>query len=161
MQWTQQRLQNEESGKTEYSRTTLNRINPEGEPSGYAKNPDNWIFLWKYATLSVWSEEKMSTIGCFRLHIYYRTNKTSLLNSLYVFDSWGKYLSHKKDVAKCSRKMFTGRVKTIRIIGDPDSQLADKWSSTVQLLLRMLAHAGRCTGSLHTLLRLNGTHSYW
>ena len=28
-----------------YSRTPLIRINWEGEPSGYAENPDNWICL--------------------------------------------------------------------------------------------------------------------
>jgi len=27
--------------------------------------------------------------------------------------------------------MFTGRTKAIRIIGDPDKQRPDKWSSTV------------------------------
>jgi len=30
-----------------YSRTPLIRINWDGEPSGYAENPDNWIFLLK------------------------------------------------------------------------------------------------------------------
>jgi hypothetical protein len=30
-----------------------------------------------------------------------------------------------------SKKMFTGRAKPIRIIGVPDNQLADEWSSTV------------------------------
>jgi len=30
-----------------YSRTPLIRINCNGEPSGYAENPDNWIFLGK------------------------------------------------------------------------------------------------------------------
>jgi len=30
-----------------YSRTLLIRINWDGEPSGYAENPDNWIFLGK------------------------------------------------------------------------------------------------------------------
>ena len=28
-----------------YSRTPQIRINSEGEPSGHAENPDNWIFL--------------------------------------------------------------------------------------------------------------------
>ena len=28
-----------------YSRTPLIRINSDDEPSGYAENPDNWIFL--------------------------------------------------------------------------------------------------------------------
>jgi len=28
-----------------YSITPLNGINWEGEPSGYAENPDNWIVL--------------------------------------------------------------------------------------------------------------------
>ena len=28
-----------------YSGTSLNRINWDGEPCGYAENPDNWIFL--------------------------------------------------------------------------------------------------------------------
>jgi len=30
-----------------------------------------------------------------------------------------------------SKKMFTGRAKQIRIIGEPDNQLPDKWRSTV------------------------------
>jgi len=30
-----------------YSRTPLIRINWDSEPSGYAENPDNLIFLWK------------------------------------------------------------------------------------------------------------------
>ena len=33
----------------------LIRINWEGEPSGYAENLDNWIFLWKQTTLAVCS----------------------------------------------------------------------------------------------------------
>jgi hypothetical protein len=28
-----------------YSRTALVRINWDGEPPGYAENPDNWIYL--------------------------------------------------------------------------------------------------------------------
>ena len=32
---------------TEYSRIPLIRFNWDGEPSGYAENPDNWIFLFK------------------------------------------------------------------------------------------------------------------
>jgi hypothetical protein len=31
--------------KIKYIRTPLIRINWDGEPSGYAGNPDNWIFL--------------------------------------------------------------------------------------------------------------------
>jgi len=31
----------------EYSRTTMIRINCDGEPTGYEENPDNWIFSWK------------------------------------------------------------------------------------------------------------------
>jgi hypothetical protein len=37
-----------------YSRTPLIRIDWDGEASGYAENPDNWTFLWKYSTLTVW-----------------------------------------------------------------------------------------------------------
>ena len=36
-----------------YSRTPLIRINWDGELSGYAENPDKWIFLGKQATLAV------------------------------------------------------------------------------------------------------------
>ena len=36
-----------------YSRTPIIRINWDAQPSGYAENPDNWIFLSKYATLAV------------------------------------------------------------------------------------------------------------
>ena len=28
-----------------YIRTPLIQINQDGEPSGYAENPDNWIFI--------------------------------------------------------------------------------------------------------------------
>jgi len=38
-----------------YSRSPHIWINWDGEPSGYAENPDNWIFLWKQATMAVWN----------------------------------------------------------------------------------------------------------
>ena len=38
---------------TLYSRIPLIRSNWDGEPFGYPENSDNWIFLWKYATLAV------------------------------------------------------------------------------------------------------------
>jgi hypothetical protein len=34
--------------------------------------------------------------NCCRLHIYWRTNKTLIQNSLYVFDKWGKILLIKR-----------------------------------------------------------------
>ena len=40
-------------GTFEYSRTPLIQINWDGKPSGYAGNPVNWIFLLKWATLTV------------------------------------------------------------------------------------------------------------
>jgi hypothetical protein len=40
--------------------------------------------------------EKISTNCCCRLHIYLCVNKTLIHNSLYVFNNWGKNLSHKK-----------------------------------------------------------------
>ena len=78
-----------------WSRTPLIRINWDCEPSGYAENPDNWIFLWKYATLAVRSGKKYHTNGCFRLNIYVHI-KTLTRNSLYAFDNWLENLSHKK-----------------------------------------------------------------
>ena len=36
-----------------YSKTPLVRIKWEGDPSGYAENPDNWILLRKQATFAV------------------------------------------------------------------------------------------------------------
>ena len=39
--------------------------------------------------------ENISTNGCFRLHIYLRTYKILIHNSLYVFDKWGKILAIK------------------------------------------------------------------
>jgi len=36
-----------------YIRSPLIRINWDGETSGYAENPDNWIFLCKSATFAV------------------------------------------------------------------------------------------------------------
>jgi len=66
------------------SRTPHIRINWDGEPSGYAENPDNWIFLWKYVTLAVWSGKKkfykMAVLG-YVLH----TNKTLIHNPFLFF----------------------------------------------------------------------------
>jgi hypothetical protein len=73
-----------------YSRTPLIQVNCDGKSSGYAENLDNWIFLWKWATLTVWNGKKYSTNGCFRLHVYLCTYKTLVHNSLYVFDNWGE-----------------------------------------------------------------------
>jgi hypothetical protein len=36
-----------------YSRIQLIRVNWEDETSGYAENPDNWIFPRKWSTLAV------------------------------------------------------------------------------------------------------------
>jgi hypothetical protein len=44
--------------------------------------------------------------------------------------------------------MFGGRDKPIRIISGPENQCPDKWSYTVQPILRLLAHRGRCIGCL-------------
>ena len=66
----------------QYSKTPLIRINWDGEPSGHAENPDNWIFLWKQATLVVLIGKRNLTSGYFRQHIYLRTNKTLMHNYL-------------------------------------------------------------------------------
>jgi hypothetical protein len=58
--------------------------------------------------------EKISTNGCFGLHIYLRTNKTLIHNLLCVFGKWGKILSHNK-MYNYSKKMFTRMAKSIRI----------------------------------------------
>ena len=55
-------------------RTPLIRINWDGEPSGYAEKPDNWIFLWKWATLAVWS----SAVAIY--HMYPRLNLSTKLD---------------------------------------------------------------------------------
>jgi len=79
-------------------------------------------------------------------------NKTLILNFLYVFDNWGTGLSHKKMQYTYSKKMFTGRVKPIRIISDPDNQRPDNWRSTViGFLIRKWEEEKRC----RDFLRLN------
>ena len=40
-----------------------------------------------------------------------------MFNSLYVYDNWGKHLSHKKIQYSYGKKMFTRRAKPIRISG--------------------------------------------
>jgi hypothetical protein len=67
-------------------------------------------------------------LGLLYLHLY---NKTYIRNSLYVFDNWGKNLSHAKVQFNYSKKMFNGKAKLIRLIGDPDEQLPNNWSSAV------------------------------
>ena len=53
--------------KSEYSKISLIQINWDCEPSGYAKNPDNWNFIWKQVTLAVWWQfQNYSTlVSCF------------------------------------------------------------------------------------------------
>jgi len=60
-----------------YSRSPLTRINWDSETSGHEEVPDNWILKS-------------------RLHIYWRTSKTLIHNSVRVFDNWGKILCHKR-----------------------------------------------------------------
>ena len=43
----------------------------------------------------------------------------------------GRNLNHKKMQYSYSKKMFTGRAKPIRIIGDPENHRPDERSSTV------------------------------
>ena len=55
-----------------------------------------------------------------------------------------------------SKKMFTGRSKPIRIIGEPDNQSPDDWRSTViGCLIRKWKEEKRCPG----FLRLNTLRS--
>jgi hypothetical protein len=71
-----------------YSRTPRIQINWDGKSSGYAENPDNWIFFKKkirYIGSLKW--KKMSTNCCFRLHIYLHTYKILVHSSLCVFDN--------------------------------------------------------------------------
>jgi len=58
---------------------------------------------------------KKTTDGYFRLHIYLRTNKTLIHNSLYVFDNWGEIFEPQKDVGQLQYEMFAGRAKPIRM----------------------------------------------
>jgi len=78
-----------------------------------------------------WGGGENSTNGRFRLRILLRTNETIIHNSLYVFDKSGKNLGRSKMQYSYSKEMFTGRAKSIRIIGGLDNQLSHKWSSAV------------------------------
>jgi len=57
-----------------------------------------WItgFFFENELHKQYGGKKISTNCCCRLHIYLLKNKTLIHNSLYVFDNWGKNLSHKK-----------------------------------------------------------------
>ena len=50
---------------------------------------------------------------------------------MYLTIGGGVILSHKKMQYNCSKKMFSGRTKPFRVIGDPDSQRPVKRSSNV------------------------------
>ena len=68
---------------------------------GTARHPDVQnirITGFSFGNKLQWQSEegKASTKACFRLHIYLRTNKALIHNSLQVFENWGKNLSHKK-----------------------------------------------------------------
>ena len=60
-----------------YSRTPVTRINWDGEPSGYAENLDNWIFLSKLVTLGVWN------LGVTVCSLYLHLNLSSVPNSTF------------------------------------------------------------------------------
>ena len=100
---------------TKYSRTPIIRINWDGEPSGYAEIPDNWIFSLKIGYFGRLKWKQISTNGCFRPYIYSRANKTFKHNSFYVFDNRRKNLSHKNMQYNYSKIMFTRRAKPIWI----------------------------------------------
>ena len=74
-------------------------------------------------------------------------------SSLCVFDNCGKKLSYKK--LQYSYSIFTRRAKPIRIIGDPDNQLPDKWSSTLlnplNAELNPICHLLALVGAHHIL----------
>jgi hypothetical protein len=55
---------------------------------------------------------------------------------IYIFDKCRKNLSHNKLKYNYSKKMFTGRAKPIRIIGVPNNQRPDIWSSTALSITR-------------------------
>ena len=54
-----------------------------------------FVFKIGYTGSLKW-KKKNYTDGWLRLHIYLLTRKILIHNSLYVFDKWDKYLSHKK-----------------------------------------------------------------
>jgi len=85
----------------------------------------------KIGRISSLKWKQTSTNSCFGLHIYLRTNKTLIHDLLYVFESWGKRLSHRKMQYSYGKEMFRGRAKQIWIIGCPDNQRPDQWSYTV------------------------------
>jgi hypothetical protein len=64
-----------------YSRTPLLRLRLVDEPSGYA---EIWKIGFFFENMLHWQFEvaNVSTDDCFRLHIYLRSNKTLIHNSL-------------------------------------------------------------------------------
>jgi len=56
----------------------------------------------------------------------------------------GGKLSHKQMQYNYSKKIFTGSSKPIRIIGSPDKQLPDKWSSAVPRAVYKTAIPSAC-----------------
>jgi hypothetical protein len=64
---------------TKYSRTALIRINWDEELSGNVENLDSWnfffFFFFENGLHRQFAVGKIYTNGCFRLHIYLRTDK--------------------------------------------------------------------------------------
>jgi hypothetical protein len=69
------------------------------------------FFFEKIGYIGGLKSKRISTNGCFGLHIYLRTNKTLIHNFLHVFENLAE---------NYSKNMFVGGAKLIRIIGDPD-----------------------------------------
>jgi hypothetical protein len=96
----------------QYSITPIIRNNLDREPSGYAENPGNWIFL-KIGYNGSLQWEKISANGYFRLRIYLRTNKTLIHNSVCVFDSWD-FLLYFENPFACFYLQYVPALKTSR-----------------------------------------------
>ena len=66
----------------------LSRLIGTVSQSGYAENPDNWIFFFENRLHWEFEVEKKSTNGYFRLHVDLLANETLIHNSLHLLVNW-------------------------------------------------------------------------
>ena len=116
--------------KCEYVRTPFIWIKWDHEQSGYTEIPDYWIFLWKQATLAVWLEKNVSTKSCCRPHIYLRTNKTLIHNSLYRVsqEEWTKL---RESVPYVELYRYNPKHLYPKLNGYGDNGLRKVWTSCI------------------------------
>jgi len=107
------------------SRTPLIRINWDCESSGYTEDPDNWIFFLKIGYFG-----SLRFCCCYLRYALSITPRLKFWKPKHCTVPDPITGNYKKNYCCRILDKFIRRAKPIQILGYPDNQCPDKWSST-------------------------------